>query len=361
MSGSDWPICPVPSRVGVQYHEDHRDVRSVSPHIPKPSSRSHPDLPPSYQEILPETPVPSSPMLDDSIHDHDGWPDTVLRPLPPLYDDIIHNERPFASHPEDARAWQDMRTVCSEMFSKGATYWRLCLVVGSLTGLSLMLFYLLEDDQEWKLTVGSVMFAVFYMFYLVDVFVGNSNMAFLTNVISVAELNKHMERVRAGVPSIVWHMKCNQKVQRTRIMGGTIETYTDETIWKGTRAFRFTHWEDFSSDRQLDNIGVYKMTRIKFFKRYVLADSWTTSAFEQQRKAFIKENKWRDKHYTLEEVFDIVGSKPAVLVSTTSEKPFFFQRCWYVLAALFFLELPFSFMMRMQSTRLHYTYVKYLR
>ncbi|XP_055350148.1 uncharacterized protein LOC129596804 [Paramacrobiotus metropolitanus] len=322
------------------------------------SIRIRPDQPPSYQEILHETANatgrPSLPSGSTS--------DAILPPLPPVYADVIHNERPFASHPEDARAWQNMGTACSEMFSKCITYWRICLLVGNITGLVLASLYLWEEDRKREGIAGVVTFVVCYILYLIEAFCCNSSMAFLTNFIDVANLNEHVESVRAGAPSIVWHMRCYHNKHRNQSSGKVVTTRIEEVnTWKGAQAFQFIYWEDFSSDRQLDNIGVYKMTRVKFSKRFLLADSLTQAEFERQRMTFIAENKWRDKYYEFSETFDIAGFEPAALVSTISERPFFLQRRWYVLAVLLLLELPFSFMMRMQSTRLHYTYVKYIR
>ncbi|XP_055340699.1 transmembrane protein 151B-like isoform X2 [Paramacrobiotus metropolitanus] len=168
---------------------------------------------------------------------------------------------------------------------------------------------------------------------------------------------------------IAWHMECYHHETRTRTVttgSGSnrhtrTETYTVKvTTWRGDKSFEYASCEEVSSPQQLDNIEAFKQTRIKFSKQFVMTDSATRAAFEGQRDEFVAANRYRDREYSLTESFEIAGFEKALMASTTEEKPFFLQCHWYVLAVLLLLELPFSLMIKMQSRRMDYAYVKKL-
>ncbi|XP_055350174.1 transmembrane protein 151 homolog [Paramacrobiotus metropolitanus] len=308
------------------FYDDDEDADSDTSN---PHRTAHYDQPPSYQEVT-ETKPRISQYQDGSPPG--GVPGAVDLPLPPLYEDVVRQERPFASHPEDAREWQDPSAACDEMFGKCITYWRILVFLGNIAGIVFLMLHFYEYDIPWAGVTGGILFGVFYLLYLIETFCYNSNMKFLTNSVMVTDINGHVDSVRAGEPSVLWRMECYHYETRTRtVTTGTgtsrstrTETYTVKvTTWTGQLHFQFSYWDDVSDPRQLDTIGIFKQTRIKFSKQFVLSDGPTREAFERQRDGFVLANRWRDAHHNLTETFDIVGYEPAVLVSTTDSKPSF--------------------------------------
>ncbi|XP_055342421.1 transmembrane protein 151 homolog [Paramacrobiotus metropolitanus] len=291
---------------------------------------------------------------------------------PPLYEDVVDGRSPSSTNlvMKEPREWQEPGVACHEMFRKFITYWRLFVILCILTGIILLaLWKSVLYAATWAVVTGSILLGAFYIAYILETFCCNSNTKFLNNSVMVSDIHQYVESVRGGAPAVVWHMECYHYETRTRLVSSgsgrsrttRVETYTVKvTSWTGDQAFEFSNWADISDPRQLDTIGAFQQTRIKFDKQFVLSDNQTLASFEAQRDYFVAANRLRDTHYDLSESFEIAGFQPAVLASTTSEKPFFLTLHWYVLAVLFLLELPFSFMIKMQSARMQYVYVKKL-
>ncbi|XP_055353224.1 transmembrane protein 151B-like [Paramacrobiotus metropolitanus] len=338
------------------------DIPHLHMEIPQTSTGAYRDDPPSYKEV-----THNMPLLDANREEFSKEPANL--PLPPLYEDLFGPGQPSAFVPPEGRDWEDPGVACDE-FCNPMNCCRMVVQCGIIMGIVfLVLAGTTLTHETWPLWAGGVLLGVFYLWYFIDTCCYNSNMKFLSNVLSLAELDQHVQSVRSAKAEIAWHMECYHHETRTRTVttgSGSnrhtrTETYTVKvTTWRGDKPFEYASCEEVSSPQQLDNIEAFKQTRIKFSKQFVMADSATRAAFEGQRDEFVAANRHRDRQYSLTESFEIAGFEKALMASTTEEKPFFLQCHWYVLAVLLLLELPFSLMIKMQSRRMDYAYVKKL-
>ncbi|XP_055342432.1 uncharacterized protein LOC129590985 [Paramacrobiotus metropolitanus] len=288
--------------------------------------------------------------------------ETVEKP-PPSYEQV---QREDAAQPPLPSA----ESAAREMFTSCATYCRILLVFLILFSIGLLIAYgILPRTPDWMLRVGATLLCVGYLVYISDVLCCGSNFKYLSNIALVKDIASHVDSVRSSAPAVIWYMECYHTETHTRwVTEGSgddqrerQETYTEKVVtWRGSQHFEYMRWTDVTAPQQLQHMKKSQHLRIHFAKLFELADAATQCAFDRQRDCFVDANRCRDVSYDLTEELVIPGFESNILACKTPERPFFLRLRWYLLAVLFLLELPFSFMMKKQSGLIEYVYCKRL-
>eukprot|EP01046_Picozoa_sp_COSAG06_P099715 COSAG06_NODE_45833_length_351_cov_1.734127_1_plen_116_part_11 len=107
---------------------------------------------------------------------------------------------------------------------------------------------------------------------------------------------QHVEQVREATPSLQWGITCYHYETRTRTndQGKRVQERQRIVTHKATMAYVPFYWEDISSP--LPDIGMSKLTRLRFEKTFVFADDEAAADFNNAKRTFIATNN-RDEIY----------------------------------------------------------------
>ncbi|OQV23075.1 hypothetical protein BV898_03121 [Hypsibius exemplaris] len=226
------------------------------------------------------------------------------------------------------------------------------LVVG---GTILMINY--DGDRYPKryfamLIIGGMLAFSTYYAYMKMLLSGAQFRYWSKAALSPEQVKQHIAKVREARPRIVWTMSSFHKKRYTD--GSTKRKVT----WEGERDFIFSHADDISDPHFDHEMEEFRITRIKFSKKFDFADPETEAAFNAQKLEFITSNLGRDERHELKAELVIPGYVESVMATTNGRRPCLVNRRLYVLCALLLLELPCGFLLRLFSGKQRYQYSK---
>ena len=73
-------------------------------------------------------------------------------------------------------------------------------------------------NYDVLLWVGVALLSTFYVVYLIDTFIFNANLKYLSKVGLVNGIQNHMAKVKQAIPVIIWHMTYYQDEASTGVV-----------------------------------------------------------------------------------------------------------------------------------------------
>jgi hypothetical protein len=216
------------------------------------------------------------------------------------------------------------------------------------------------------LYLGIALGVVCLIYYIESIV--SSTRKYLWTVTNPRGVHEYIRTIKDTPIRIVLHVECYHYETRyhtsTDSEGKTTTTTTTEKVvtYYGTEEFCYDYWDDISG--QLLGVGeLYRLTRVRFHRRFVFADQETQHAWEHQCRSFQHRHRHRDVEMTFWHTVGIHGYEPRLLAicGDAQDIPQCVGISWYSLCSLLFLGYFYRSWFHTISTRQSYEFIKRLK
>jgi len=248
--------------------------------------------------------------------------------------------------------------------------WNLFFTIYILAGIGIMIWCLIPSDDNVCYVSGFGPWVVVgltgagVLIYWLESFCCSASCKYLSSVKDPEGLQGHINTIKSKSPRIQFTVECYHYETHTTTTtdangNTTTTTHTERVVtYRETQPFRFTTWDDISGE--LIGVGAkYRVTKVRFSKKYVFADEHTRKCWEAAYADIQSRNRHRDTHMDAWHGFSINGYRGRMLAMVDpDDPPVCLEMVWYVLSSLVLLGYCFRSWFHNISTKQRFKYIK---
>mmetsp|Transcript_2975 Transcript_2975/g.4354 ORF Transcript_2975/g.4354 Transcript_2975/m.4354 type:complete len:512 (-) Transcript_2975:14-1549(-) len=221
----------------------------------------------------------------------------------------------------------------------------------SLLALSGVIVGVVYSQIYYLFIIPGVFLAINYCYYVIQVLLC-STWKYLSNFKSKSDINQYLGDLKKITPVIKMTAECYHYETRTTTRVQTtgdgrtvtsVESRQEKVVTaRPVEIFTFSSFTDTTQ-----NFGFVEgstdssLVKLNLCKTWECADEYTQMCWESFVKQFKEKNHNRDTHVSYLPVLDIGSFENRFLASPNDQKSFFWSPTVYLLASLFFLQLPY--------------------
>lgn len=221
-------------------------------------------------------------------------------------------------------------------------------------------------------TISSIFIISGYIFVLYETYKSNTMGYLRSHSKHEGGAEEFIQKLINKEPTVTTRVKAwhNEKRSATThfVHAGTGQTIRTETrtvkkkkvyTWEGVHYFYFDYWEDLSDVNSIPKAQGDAIMRVKLTKRVILANQQTVDALKQQKKAYLKENRGRDKYQEVQSTcYNVPGFKKNLMSYYSQEPPWWMNKYIFMLSAVIWCSWPYKWIMNYHTKKAYFTVKK---
>jgi len=248
--------------------------------------------------------------------------------------------------------------------------WNLFFTIYTLVGIAIIIWCFIPSDDNVCYASGFGNWVALgltgagILIYWIESFCCSASCKYLNDVVDPEGIQVHINTIKTKSPSIHFTIECyhyeTYTTTTTDANGNvTTQTRTERVVtYRETQPFRYSEWDDISGE--LIGVGAkYRVTKVRFSKKYVFADEHTRNCWEAAYNDIQSRNRHRDVHMDAWHGFSINGYRGRMLAMVNpDEPPMCLKLVWYVLSSLVLFGYCFRSWFHSISTKQRFKYIK---
>jgi len=221
-----------------------------------------------------------------------------------------------------------------------------------------------QGSTNIGLIICGALSGIFLIAYMIESFCSGTRQ-YLSDITDPVGIQNHIHRVRSNSPHLRFHVECYHYETITttsRDSNGNTTTSTRQekrVTHRESQPFLYDCWDDISGE--LIGVGaIYRLTRVRFHKKFVFADAQTCQSWENEARAFQDRNRYRDVHMNFWHTLDIPDYIPRMLaiMGAKEDVPKCLGLSYFILWTIILCGYCYRSWFHSISTKQSYEYVK---